>query len=197
MVARQQHGFNYENYVINKFKLIKSENYLSKDDAYTIDNNGNTFPIQTKCIKFGSPIDLGSLDRNRNKSKDFALILGFWNDGIIGKEIVDEHLLIINIDWWTDLFQAPNGFYDEINNFLKNISNNKEDDDKWAAGYKEYEKVWKDSWKDFALDFSEKWGQVYKERPILPRFKRDHKTQKRIQCAIPNKLFYKYFLRWA
>lgn len=29
---------------------------------------------------------------------------------------------------------------------------------------------------------------------IRPRFKRDHKNQKRIQCAINNKDFYKYFI---
>lgn len=197
MTARQQHGFDYEKYIIDKFNLIGSTNYLSKDDAYSVDKNGNTYPVQTKCIKFGSPIDMGSFERNRDKTKDFALIIGFWNKGILEKELVEEHLLTIDVDWWRELFQAPAGFYEEINNFLKHISNDKKDDDKWTEGRKLYEMVWKNSWKDYALDFSEKWGELYKERPILPRFKRDHKTQKRIQCAIPNKLFYKYFLKWA
>lgn len=29
---------------------------------------------------------------------------------------------------------------------------------------------------------------------VRPRFKRDHKKQKRIQCAINNKDFYSYFV---
>ena len=197
MVARQQHGFDYENHIIDKFNLIKAENYQSKDDAYIIDKGGNYYPIQAKCIKFGSPIDMGSLDRNRNRSIDFALIVGFWHNGVLGKELIEEHLLTIDINWWKDLFCAPIGFYEEINNFLLNTSNDKEDDFKWVDGCKKYDTLWKDSWKDYTTKFSDKWGEVYKERLILPRFKRDHKKQKRIQCAIPNKLFYKHFLRWA
>ena len=30
---------------------------------------------------------------------------------------------------------------------------------------------------------------------VRPRFKRDHKKQKRVQCAINNKDFYNYFIK--
>lgn len=197
MGARQQHGFDYENHVIKKFGLVGSDNYLSKDDAYSIEKNGEIYPIQTKCIKLGSPIDMGSFERNRDKDVDFALVVGFWDRGIIGRELVEEHLLTIDVDWWKDLFKAPDGFYKDINAFLKHISNDEKDDMMWTEGCNYYKSVWKDSWKDYALPFSEKWGEVYTRRLIIPRFKRDHKNQKRIQCAIPNELFYKHFLRWA
>ena len=44
---RQGHGFTYENNIIRKYNLLKSDNYISKFDAYC--NNG--IPVQIKYIK--------------------------------------------------------------------------------------------------------------------------------------------------
>ena len=61
---------------------------------------------------------------------------------------------------------------------LLSVSNNKEDDNKWKTLMNEGKQLWKNKTPNL----------------ISPRFKRDHKNQKRIQCAITNKNFYNYFL---
>ena len=67
----------------------------------------------------------------------------------------------------------------DLKAFLANITNSSIDDEKWKKGISIYKKLWG------------------KETPNLVRlrFKRDHKTQKRMQCAINNKIFYDYFLK--
>ena len=64
----------------------------------------------------------------------------------------------------------------EFESFLKGITNDYSDDIKWK--------------KQITL-FKEEW-QLKTPNFIRPRFKRDHKKQKRIQCAINNKDFHNY-----
>ena len=61
---------------------------------------------------------------------------------------------------------------------LNNITNDKKDDEKWRKMMQEQKARWKNETSNY----------------IRPRFKRDHKTQKRIQCAINYKDFYAYFV---
>ena len=62
---------------------------------------------------------------------------------------------------------------------LNNITNDVSDDLKW----KKEITVLRTEWKNKTTNL------------IRPRFKRDHKKQKRIQCAINNKDFYNYFIK--
>lgn len=192
--ARQQHGFDYQDYVIEQLNLSPSENYISKDDAYVIEKEGIVYPVQIKFIKKDASIELGSYVRNKEKNKDFVLIIGFW-EGIKGN-IVEEYVLYPPFEWWRSLFIAPENFDEEMVRFLNDISNNYSDDDKWKIGCKKFIRQWKNYWKINNGKFEKQWQESYPDRLIIPRFKRDHKKQKRIQCAIPNKLFYKHFLRW-
>lgn len=61
MVARQNHGFIFEQYIITKYNLIKSKNG-SIYDAYYFG-----IPVQIKCIKYKSSIELSDYFRNKNK----------------------------------------------------------------------------------------------------------------------------------
>ena len=61
---------------------------------------------------------------------------------------------------------------------LHNITNDREDDEKWKEMIKTQKIRWQKETKNL----------------IRPRFKRDHKSQKRVQCAINNKDFYNYFI---
>ena len=69
-------------------------------------------------------------------------------------------------------------YLEYFSEMLHNITNDKEDDEKW----KEMIKTQKTRW------------QKETNNLIRPRFKRDHKSQKRVQCAINNKDFYNYFI---
>jgi hypothetical protein len=61
-----------------------------------------------------------------------------------------------------------------LKNLIKQISNDTTDDDLWKSSVVKYRSEWN------------------KTSPYLrPRFKRDHKSQKRIQCAITHKDFIK------
>ena len=194
MPARQQHGFDYQDYVIEQLGLKPDKNYRGKNDAYYQEKDGIEYPVQIKFIKKGSAIDLGDYSRNKNKTKNFVLIIGFWK-GIKGN-IIEEYILYPPVEWWVGLFKIRDGFDVEMYEFLKNISNNVTDDDKWIKGRKKFTEKWKTDWLLYNQEFEKKWEEEYPERLILPRFKRDHKHQKRIQCAIPNEKFYKHFLRW-
>lgn len=74
-MERQRHGFDFENFVIKKFNLIKEVKYTAEYDAYT----KNNIPVQIKLEKEGSDIELADIFRNYQKSSDFILIVGFWS----------------------------------------------------------------------------------------------------------------------
>lgn len=194
MTARQQHGFDYQNYVIDLLQLKPGEGYTDEDDAYCIENNNDIYPTHIKFIKEGSPIELGDYRRNKNKNKSFALIVGFWK-GIKGN-IVKEHILYPPIDWWRWLFLTDEDFDRDLYTFLKGISNDASDDGLWTTECKKFKTRWNDFWPQIRSDFENKYDMECPGRLIQPRFKRDHKKQKRIQCAIPNDVFHKYFLKY-
>ena len=72
----------------------------------------------------------------------------------------------------------PSHFIEDFQSLLDNITNSHDDDEKWKAMTKQARKNWQNETSNL----------------VRPRFKRDHKTQKRIQCAINNGDFYKYFV---
>jgi hypothetical protein len=162
---RQKHGFDYENIVIKKYNLKKSDNYTSKYDAFH-----NNLPVQIKCIKHGCAIEMGDYHRNKLKKEDFILIVGFWQDK--KDNIIKETILFIEHD-----------------NFTKNLSF--EDDEAMEAEMDLISNLVVDDmrWKDFCDKYKSKWP---KTNLLDIRFKRDHKKQKRIQCAISWKNFKKF-----
>lgn len=169
-MERQFHGFIYQNICIKKYNLIEDKNYTSEWDGYW----PNKKPVQIKTIKFGSAIDLGDYFRNKNKKENFTLFLSFWKR--IENNIIEEYIFE-NIDKneWNKLFEYE--FDKELKNDLKEITNNYSDDLKWKAIIQKHKS---------------KWNSI--KRLIQLRFKRDHKSQKRIQCAINNSDFYKFFI---
>jgi hypothetical protein len=162
---RQKHGFDYEREVIERYSLMKSKNYTAEYDAYY-----NGIPVQIKCIKHGCAIEMGDYKRNSRKKDDFILIIGFWK----GKEhkIIKEIVLYIDHEKFNEQLRfGDENLYHKIIAEMNLITNLKVDDEKWKQFCKKYKGLW----------------------PITSlfsiRFKRDHKKQKRIQCAIPWKNF--------
>jgi hypothetical protein len=167
---KQKHGFDFENFIIKKYKLIKETKYTGEFDAYY-----TNIPIQIKCIKKNTSIDFGDYFRNKNKTKDFILIIGFWQN--IKTNIIDTYAVYINYQSWNNLFHF--NFDNQMKTEMKLISNLKIDDENWKNYKYKYKNLW-----------------YLNERKIEIRFKRDHKCQKRIQCAIKNKIFYNFFLNF-
>lgn len=166
---RQNHGFNYESNVIKKYNIIPAIGYTNEWDGYL-----NNIPVSIKLEKIGTDIELADYFRNSKKNEDFYLIVGFWEND--KNNIVEEHMLYINGFEWHQLFNEE--FTDKFKKLLNNITNDTLDDIKWRSAITSLRKEWK----------------MKTSNLIRPRFKRDHKSQKRIQCAINNKDFYSYFV---
>lgn len=135
----------------------------------------NNIPVSIKLEKYGSDIELADYFRNSRKTEDFYLFVGFWEGQ--KDNIVEEHILYINGNEWHELFNEE--FNQKFQDLLTNITNSYEDDAKWRKNIG----ILRTEWRNKTLNL------------IRPRFKRDHGSQKRIQCAINNKDFYNYFIK--
>ena len=168
---RQKHGFIYEADVIKKFNLNNDENYTGLWDAWT----QSGIPVSIKNEKLHSDIELADIFRNAiERDQDFYMIVGFWHGE--KTNVVEEHILYFPKNEWKLLFNLE--LLPAFSKFLTLITNDEKDDYKWKIGCKLLKEKWQEKTNNL----------------IRPRFKRDHKKQKRIQCAINNGDFYKYFL---
>lgn len=167
-MARQQHGFEFEKNIIDEYKLETTSDYTHKYDAYY-----KKIPIQIKCIKYGCSIDLADYTRNKSKKEDFILVIGFWKN--TKENIVKTYSLYIDHKKYVEQMSFE---YDKVMiSDMKLITNLKVDDDNWKT-------------------FCKKYKDLYPSCNMIKlRFKRDHKTQKRIQCSISWKNFNNWFLK--
>jgi len=169
MAERQAHGFIFEENYIKDNNLIKEENYTAPFDAY--DKDGELYQIKT--IKKDSSIDLGDIFRNASKNKDFFLVVSFWENEKLN--IVETRKMRIPFAVWNEILNFD--AYDELKNWITNeVSNSHNYDAQWKKERTE-------------------WKKRFGNRKINIRFKRDHKQQRRIQCAINQKVFYSYFVK--
>lgn len=170
--AKQQHGFNFEKQMIQKYGMTPSDKYTAEWDAYHFG-----VPVSIKTAKLGSDIEMADYFRNASKTTHFYLLVGFWS----GKphNIVETHLLFINVNDWNELF--PEEFAEKFQQLLDGITNDASDNARWKQEIKALRKEWSSR----------------TDNLIRPRFKRDQKTQKRVQCAINNKDFYNHFMKYC
>ena len=170
-MERQNHGFEYQEELCERHNLVPDKNYTGTWDAYT----QNGVPCVVKTFKKGSELPLSDIFNNESRDQDFYLMYGVWS----GKKtnIVDEKVIFIDITKWKQLFEWNH--YGELKNWIKNLVSNSYDYD---LTWKSEVKLWK-----------EKWGT---DRIIQPRFKRDHKSQRRIQSAVAYKQL-ETFLEYA
>lgn len=169
---RQGHGFEFEEFVKTKFNILPCP-----EGHYTYKWDGmlNGFPVSIKTEAKGSDIELASFVRNASNTDSFYLIVGFWEG--TKDNIVNIETLFIDGTEWSKLFNQE--IVQACQTFLKEITNDYSDDEKWTIGRKNLQKQWEQNTPNL----------------IRPRFKRDHKTQKRMQCAINNQDFYDYFVK--
>lgn len=166
---RQKHGFSFEKGMIEELRLTPSVGYTNKWDGFL----GDT-PVSIKTEKLGSDIEMADYFRNAENTLDFILIVGFWQE--VKTNIVEVRFLRINGSEWHELF--PPKFCNLFARMLGLVTNDYSDDEKW---------------KHLIAVAKKKWASET-DNLVRPRFKRDHKSQKRIQCAINNKDFYDYFI---
>lgn len=168
-MERQSHGLMYEEYCKKEFTIELSNNYGSQ-----FDGTMNDMPVSIKYEKFGTDIELADFFRNANITENFYLIVGFWKEN--KNQIIEQHMLYIKGQEYHSLF------FQDINQDLKELlsttTNDTKDDENWRTQCNKIKNNWK----------------AHTSNLIRLRFKRDHKTQKRIQCAINNKDFYNYFI---
>lgn len=167
-MKRQKHGFIFEDYIINEYNLTKEIKYTGIYDAYTKDG----VPVQIKLEKYNSDIEMADIFRNSQVNSDFILIVGFWSED--KSNIVEQRIVYFTKETYLSFFNYE--LLKEFESFLKEITNDYSDDIKWKSQIALFKKEWQQK----TLNF------------IRPRFKRDHKKQKRIQCAINNKDFHDY-----
>lgn len=167
---RQSHGFNYEKNISKKYNIRKTHKYNGKWDGHL----GKT-PVSIKTSKFGTDIEMSDIFRQMEIKEDFYLFVGFWQKN--KNNIVKEYLLYIPWKEWQKHFNK--NMVEDFLNLLKSVSNHKEDDFIWQKRTKLLKEKW----------------TLTTTNMIRPRFKRDHKKQKRIQCAINYDLFVSYFAK--
>jgi len=85
MVEVQKHGFSFEEWVRNTFFDGYEGTYMQKWDIppdrnnhHLIPENLQGVPVSVKTAKYGSPIGLGDIIRQRSIDHPFVMIAGFW-----------------------------------------------------------------------------------------------------------------------
>lgn len=169
--ANQSHGFDNELRIVTEHDLLHmKDDYTAPWDAYTKGEDPVPVSIKTKSA-FGA-VEMGDFFRNGSKTEDFYLITSFWKGA--KDNIVSERILYLPKDYWVSQF--PDLYNEEIRDFMAEITNDYSDDAKWKQWCTQLKHKWADT------------GSLIKLAP-----KRDHKSQKRMQCVIP----YANFLEMA
>jgi len=172
---RQNHGFDYQDNIFERGDVRRTDGYTDKWDGYRI-VAGKSTPTSIKCCKYRSEIGLGDIRRQSQIDENFSAVIGFWEK--TKDNIVEEHEIVIDKDTWKSYFGNIDCF-DALYAEMDTISNDRKDEAVWKAFRKKY---------------NDRYG---KDSIIKIRFKRDHKNQKRIQCAISYKNFINVVLKDA
>lgn len=180
MVEVQAHGFSFEKWVRDHFFSGYTGNYMQKWDVPpehnihpSVPEPLRRLPVSIKTAKLGSPIGLGDVLRQCEIDHDFLLIVGFWEQRTkTEKWIVDIGCAsFISADWrklWGQLSLADISSIDVV---VKNMTDH-------YSIVRQKARLWKS-------------GLIVKSSTIVINPKIDSKTQRRIQCSLPYKTFWK------
>lgn len=178
----QRHGFDFENWVKEKFFADFNATYTQKWDIPSEANSlpkvpkeFRGLPVSIKTCKFGSPIGFGDALRQFRNEEDFLLIVGFWKQSGIYKNFVAVEGVKITSDSWRNLF-LPVEIADLIllDSTIKNV----------GFHYSEARQKAKE------IKSSDKFRQA----KIVLNPKIDSKTQRRLQCSLPFSIFWQDFV---
>ncbi len=179
MTEVQAHGFSFEKWVRDQFFAGYSGTYMQKWDVPPDQNihpvvpeHFRHLPVSIKTAKTGSPIGLGDVLRQRQIDHDFLMIVGFWEQRTTTEKwFVDIDCAMFRAaDWqalWGRLTLAEISATDAV---VKNQGTH------YSAVRAE--------------------AQNWKRQPsvqtstLVINPKIDSKTQRRIQCSLPNRSFW-------
>lgn len=169
ITARQSHGFRRQDEFIEENGLT-SYPVTSHFDAF--DSNNNKYEIKT--TKLGNEISFADLKRKIDIDEDFHLHIDFYEND--KENIIESCTILVKLDNWFSYFpfNAKELIF-KMKLEMKTITNNYEDDEKWQL-------------------FCDKYKRLWGKNVVELRFKRDHKKQKRIQCAVSFKSFIRIIL---
>lgn len=181
MVEVQSHGFTFEQWVRDTLFDGYAGDYGQEWDVPARITRGaglpaeiRGLPVSIKTAKFGSPISLGDILRQRMISRSFLMVVGFWHQRSTEQKRFEE------IGWvkfsvsswqmlWGGLTPKQLG---ELDAKVKSFG---------PGRHRE------------ARQFAKGWKAIHQERShIVINPKIDSKNQRRIQCSLPFKLFWEY-----
>jgi len=181
MVEVQSHGFTFERWVRDALFGGYSGEYgqewdvpamITRDADLPADVRG--LPVSIKTAKFGSPISLGDILRQRTIGQSFLMVVGFWHQCSAEQKRFEE------IGWagfsvsswqtlWGGLTSEQLG---ELDAKVKSFGPGSHGD---------------------ARQFAKNWKAAHQERShIVINPKIDSRNQRRIQCSLPFKVFWEY-----
>ena len=182
MAERQYHGIWLEEQLQSIRGWKKYEKYTHPFDLF--DTQLDLFDqikqnVQCKCIGKSNSIEMGDLFRNSKKEQDFVLAIILYDKLIeidkrkkIPSKIVNYVEVEIDHEKWNEQWVLPKHVLHSWQDWIKNkVKNDREYDSQWRIECEQRIQEW---------DFYNK----SQNSVVKPRFKRDHKTQRRIQCAV-------------
>jgi hypothetical protein len=180
MTEVQAHGFSFEKWIRDHFFAGYTGSYMQKWDVPSDQNIHSVvpsqfqrLPVSIKTAKAGSPIGLGDVLRQRQIDHDFLMIVGFWEQRTqTEKWFVDIGCALFRaVDWQTLWGQLTLAEILEIDAVVKNQSTHYSIVRAEAQAWKKCPSV--------------------KTASLVINPKIDSKTQRRIQCSVPNQLFWR------
>jgi hypothetical protein len=112
MAEVQAHGFSFEKWVCETFFAGYCGNYMQKWDV-SAEGNRSPFlpvhwrqvPVSIKTAKYGSPIGLGDVLRQRQSDVPFIMIAGFWRQRTATEKwIEDIGAAYFSVEAWSALW---------------------------------------------------------------------------------------------
>jgi len=177
----QLHGFDFENWIKKTFFADFSVSYSNKWDVPAefnlleiVPKAFRYLPVSIKTCKYRCPIGFGNALRQFKLDEDFLLIVGFREQSGGNKNFVAVEAVKVTANNWKNLF-AP--LTEDDLKLLNSIIKNKE------THYAEVRKSAKQIKQSFA------------PTKMILNPKIDSKTQRRLQCSLPSRVFWNQFVK--
>ena len=172
----QMHGFDFENWIKRTFFADFNISYSHKWDVPVefnvleiIPKELRHLPVSIKTCKNRSPIGFGDAVRQFSIGEDFLLIVGFWEQSGANKNFVAVEAAKVTAREWKNLFQP---LKEKDLRLLDSTIKNKD------LHYSGVRKLAKEIKKSFP------------PTKMILNPKIDSKSQRRLQCSLPFKIFW-------
>ena len=180
MVEEQQHGFAFEKWVIELAKHLrpdKSHLLAGYTDKWDLPAELNPIPdggpVSIKTAKWNSAIGFGDARRQFQVDHKFTLVVGFWEQSGLRKQVVKIVAAGVTPKLWASLWN-PVTFFDleRLDAQIKNRSYN----------YREARQAAQQI--VTAAPFTD---SIFRANPKI-----DSKVQRRLQCSLTQENFFKH-----